>query len=161
VIEEVVLRKHTMCGVIVVLISWVVKRCQFIIRYTPFSGYWLSIKIIWSKTKNDWNFCNLELEVMSLKSEVEGGIQSITTPPNSGIELSHQLCVPFLMKTENVKYPMPLRLGDNLLKHGISLPLHVGPVHIELLSYWVPPVLDYYEVPICMEIIPKPVIMKV
>jgi hypothetical protein len=161
VIEEVVLVKHTMCGAIVVLISRVVKRCQFIIRYTPFSGYWLSIKIIWSKAKNDWNLCDLELEAMTLKSEVEGGIQSITTPPRSGIELSHQLRVPFLMKTKNVKYPKPLRLGDNMLKHEISLPLHVGPVHIELLSYWVPLVLDYCEVPICLEIIPKPVIMKV
>jgi hypothetical protein len=47
------------------------------------------------------------------------------------------------------------------LKHGISLLLHIGPIHIQLLSYWILLVLDYCEVPICMEIIPKPVIVKV
>jgi hypothetical protein len=42
----------------------------------------------------------------------------------------------------------------------ISLLLHIGAIHIQLLSYWILPVLDHYEVPICLEIIPKPVIVK-
>jgi hypothetical protein len=65
------------------------------------------------------------------------------------------------MKTKNIKYPKPLRLGDNSLKHWISLLLHIGPIHIQLLSYWILSVLDHCEVPICLEIIPKPVIVKV
>jgi hypothetical protein len=64
------------------------------------------------------------------------------------------------METKNIKYPKPLILGDNFLKHGISLVLHIGPIHIQLLSYWILPVLDHCEVPICLEVIPKPVIVK-
>jgi hypothetical protein len=42
----------------------------------------------------------------------------------------------------------------------ISLLLHIGPIHIQLLSYWILLILDHCEVPICLEIIPKLMIMK-
>jgi hypothetical protein len=65
------------------------------------------------------------------------------------------------MKTNNIKYPKPLRLCDNSLKHRISLLLHIGPIHKRLLSDGILLVLNHCEVPIFLEIIPKHVIMKV
>jgi hypothetical protein len=65
------------------------------------------------------------------------------------------------MQTKNIIYPKPLSFGDNSMEHGITLLLHVGPVYKKLLSDGILPVLDHGEVPISLEIVPKPVIVKV
>jgi hypothetical protein len=46
------------------------------------------------------------------------------------------------------------------MEHGITLLLHVGPIHKKMLSDGILPVLNHCEVPIGLEIIPKPVIVK-
>jgi hypothetical protein len=38
------------------------------------------------------------------------------------------------METKDVIYPKPLRLDHNSMEHGITLLLHVGPIHKKLLS---------------------------
>jgi hypothetical protein len=65
------------------------------------------------------------------------------------------------METKDVIYTKPLRHGHNSMEHGITLLLHVGPIHKKLLSDGILSVLNHYEVPIYLEIIPKSVIMKV
>jgi hypothetical protein len=49
-----------------------------------------------------------------------------------------------------------LYLSLIILQHVSPL----GPIHIQLLSYWILSILDHCEVPICLEIIPKHVIVK-
>jgi hypothetical protein len=46
------------------------------------------------------------------------------------------------------------------MEHGITLLLHVGPIHKKLLSDGILSVLNHCEVPISFEVIPKPVIVK-
>jgi hypothetical protein len=65
------------------------------------------------------------------------------------------------METKDVIYPKPLTLGHNSMEHGITLLLHVGPIRKKLLSAGILPVLNHCEVLICLEIIPKHMIMKV
>jgi hypothetical protein len=65
------------------------------------------------------------------------------------------------METKDVIYTKPLRLGHNSMEHGITLLLYVGAIHKKLLSDGIVLVLNHCEVPICLEIIPKHVIMKV
>jgi hypothetical protein len=64
------------------------------------------------------------------------------------------------MQTQYIINPKCLSLGDNLLEHRIMLPLHVEPIDIQLLGNVVLPILDDCEVPIGMEVVPKPVIVK-
>jgi hypothetical protein len=65
------------------------------------------------------------------------------------------------METNDAIYPKPLRLVHNSMEHGITLLWHVGPIHKKLLNDGILPVLNHCEVPICLKIIPKPVIIKV
>jgi hypothetical protein len=45
------------------------------------------------------------------------------------------------------------------MEHGITLLLHVGPIHKKMLSDGILPVLNHCEVTIDLEVIPKPVIV--
>jgi hypothetical protein len=47
------------------------------------------------------------------------------------------------------------------VEHGVLFVLHVVPVHIDLWSDWIFSFLDHFDVLICMEIVPKSVIMQV
>jgi hypothetical protein len=53
-----------------------------------------------------------------------------------------------------------MSLADNLLEHMITLPLHAGPIDIQLWGNGVLSILDDYEVPIGLEVVSKPVIVK-
>jgi hypothetical protein len=59
------------------------------------------------------------------------------------------------METRNVIYPKPLRLGHNSMEHGITLLLHVGPNHKNILGDGILSVLNHCEVPIGLKVIPK------
>jgi hypothetical protein len=89
IIEDVILGKHTMIGAIVVLILGKVERCQFIVRYTPLSANWLSIKVIWGKAKDDGQLSDCQLITMTFNGKVKCRIKSISASPSGGIELSH------------------------------------------------------------------------
>jgi hypothetical protein len=65
------------------------------------------------------------------------------------------------METNDAIYPKPLILVHNSMEHGITLLWHVGPIHKKLLNDGILLVLNHCEVPICLKIIPKPVIIKV
>jgi hypothetical protein len=64
------------------------------------------------------------------------------------------------MQTQYVINPKSLSLGDNLLEHKITLPLHVEPINIQLWGNGVLPILDDCVISIGLEVVPKPVIMK-
>jgi hypothetical protein len=89
IVEDVILGKHTMIGVIVVLIPGKVERCQFIIRYTPLIANWLSIKVIWGKAKDDGQLSDCQLITMTFNSKFKCRIKSISASLSGGIEPSH------------------------------------------------------------------------
>jgi hypothetical protein len=64
------------------------------------------------------------------------------------------------MQTENIIYPKPVSFDDNSMEHGITLVLLVGLVYKKLVSDGILPVLDHGEVPIGLEVVPKPMIVK-
>jgi hypothetical protein len=89
VVEDVVLRKHTMIGPKIVLIPEIVERCQLIIQCSSLGTDWLSIKVISDKGKHGRKLCVLHLKPMTFECKVECGVKSFATPPSSGIKLSH------------------------------------------------------------------------
>jgi hypothetical protein len=89
-------------------------------------------KSFWGKAKDDGQLSDCQLITMTFNGKVKCRIKSIFASPSGGIELSHQLCVPLLMQTQYIINPKCLCLGDNLLEHRITLPLHVGPIDIQL-----------------------------
>jgi hypothetical protein len=89
IVDDVILGKHTMIGAIVVLVPEKVERCHFIVRYTPLSANWLSIKVIWGKAKDYGQLSHCQLIMMTFNGKVKCRIKSISTSPRGGIELSH------------------------------------------------------------------------
>jgi hypothetical protein len=142
-----------------VLISLEVEGCQLIFHYCPLSANLSPKKVIVSEAKDSGKLCDTNAELVAFNGEVDGGFIPITTSISSEAELSYQLRVPFLIHAKDIKYPKRVSLGDYLVKHWITLVLHIGPINIVLRGNRILPSLDNYEIPINLEIIPETVIM--
>jgi hypothetical protein len=89
VVEDVVLRKHTMIGAKVALIPEIVERYQLIVQDCSLGADCLSIKVISDKGKYGQKICDLQLKPVTFECEVESRVKSFATPSSSGIKLSH------------------------------------------------------------------------
>jgi hypothetical protein len=89
VVEDVVLRKHTMICAKVALVPRIVERCQLIVRYRSLIDDWLPVKFISGKGKYGWKLRDLQLKPVTFECKVESRVKSFATPPSSGIKLSH------------------------------------------------------------------------
>jgi hypothetical protein len=132
IVEDRILGKKTMSLAIEVLISRIVERCQLIFCYGPFSDNLSPKKVIMSQTEDSREVHDTYTESVTFNAKVDGGLIPISTSPSSGIEQSYQLCVPILIQAKDIKYYKRVSLGNDLVKHWITLVLHIGPFHIEL-----------------------------
>jgi hypothetical protein len=142
-----------------VLISQIVERCQLIFSYGPFSDNLIPKKVIVSQTEESREVHDTYTKLMAFNAEVDGGLISISTSPNSGTELSYQLCVPIFIQANDIKYSKRGSLGNDLVEHWITLVLHIGPINIELWGNRILPFLDHCEIPTSLEIVLETVIM--
>jgi hypothetical protein len=78
-----------MIGAKVVLVPRILERCQLIVQYSSLGADCLSIKVISSKGKYGRKLYDLQLKPVTFECEVESRVKSFTTPPSSGIKLSH------------------------------------------------------------------------
>jgi hypothetical protein len=108
------------------------------------------MQVIGSQSEDSRKLYDTDRSV-ALSAEVDGLIP-ITAPPRSGTELSDQFRVPLLIHAKNIKI--------NLVEHWITLLQHIRSINIQLWSDGILPVLDDREVPIRMEVAPKPMVMK-
>jgi hypothetical protein len=110
------------------------------------------MQVIGSQSEDSRKLYDTKTESVALSAEVDGGLIPITAPPRSGTELSDQFRVPVLIHAKNIKI--------NLVEHWITLLQHIRSINIQLWSDGILPVLDDREVPIHMEVAPKPMVMK-
>jgi hypothetical protein len=54
-----------------------------------------------------------------------------------------------------------LSFGDHFVEYGIPLLCHSRPVNIKVWSDWLPLILDHFDIPISLKVVPKMVIMEV
>jgi hypothetical protein len=118
------------------------------------------MQVIGGQSEDSRKFRDTKTKSVALNAEVDGGIIAISTPPSSGTELSNQLSVSVLKHPKHVKDPRCLSFVDDYVEHYITLLLHIGPINIELRSDRILLILDDGEVPICLNVAPKPMIMQ-
>jgi hypothetical protein len=118
------------------------------------------MQVIGSQLEDSRKLCDTKTESLAFNAEVDGGLIPITTPPSSGTELSDQFYVPVLKDAKNIKDVKCLSFGEDLVEHWITLLLHIRPINIQLWSARILSVLDDGEVPIHLEVAPKPMVMK-
>jgi hypothetical protein len=83
-----------------------------------------------SEAKDSGKLHDTDTELVAFNGEVDGGFIPIATLPSSGVELSYQLRVPFLIHDKYIKYSKKVSLGDYFVEHYITLFLHIGPINV-------------------------------
>jgi hypothetical protein len=129
-------------------------------HYSPFNADLSPQKVIVSEAKYSRKLRDTNAELVAFNGEVDGGFIPIATSPSSGVELSYQLRVPFLIHAKDIKYSKRLSLGNYFVEHWVMLVLHIGPINVELWANRILLFVGNCEIPIGLEVVPEMLFMQ-